>query len=132
MVRAIDEVDEPARGESEMRTIWGVIRLLALAAMVAMGLAPGLAVAGQVVEGPAITNPPIAEGTLPKGAKGFASKASGATAGKQSKPQTLAEVAVSDQCYVTRVDYCVMESYAPVGSSCVCTDGYYYYNGVVY
>ena len=87
-------------------------------------------------DGPKIENPEIEPGTLAKDAKGFAAKG---VALESKKPGPAAMAAeemgrrrVSDRCFVTSVDYCYMDGYAPVGSACICSDGYYYYNGIVY
>jgi hypothetical protein len=87
-------------------------------------------------DGPKIENPEIAPGTLAKDAKGFVAKSVAAEAKKPGSSAMAAEEmgrrAVSDRCFVTTVDYCYMDSYAPLGAPCICSDGYYYYNGVVY
>ncbi len=102
-----------------------------LAAAVAFAVLPAMA-ADSLTGGPMIPNPQIEEGALPKDAKGFSKAGSNFTKGRQSKPQTMGQVTVSDRCFVTSVDYCYMDGYAPLGEPCICSDGYYYYDGVVY
>lgn len=93
-----------------------------------------LAAAPSVTEGPQIANPQLAEGTLPKQSKGFGKPGTDFKRGSASMKEEMgrATVTVSDRCFVTRVDYCYMDGYAPVGTACYCSDGYYAYDGVVY
>lgn len=93
-----------------------------------------LAAAQSVTQGPQIPNPQLKEGELPKQSKGFGKPGTEFTKGsaKMKEEMGRATVTVSDRCFVTRVDYCYMDGYAPVGAGCYCSDGYYVYDGVVY
>lgn len=107
----------------------GVAVLLASAWLVSP-----LAIAQTVTKGPQISNPQIEEGSLPKQSKGFGKPGTEFKKGSAQMKEEMgrATVTVSDRCFVTRVDYCYMDGYAPVGTACYCSDGYYVYDGVVY
>ncbi len=110
-------------------------KVLSLVAAAAFALSTlSVSAAGAITgDGPNIPNPPIAEGKLPSGAKGMSVAGTDLLKGKDAKSQAMGKkVRYSDRCFVTRVDYCEMDGYAPVGSACICTDGYYYYDGIVY
>lgn len=86
-------------------------------------------------DGPKIEKPACEEGKCPTFTKGFAAdalKIEKKVEGQTMAAETMRSRAYSDRCFVTTVDYCYMDGYAPVGSACYCTDGYVAYAGVVY
>ena len=86
-------------------------------------------------EGPQIEKPACEEGKCPTFTKGFAAdalKLERKDANKSYSAEEMGRRRYSDRCFVTTVDYCYMDGYAPVGASCYCTDGYVAYAGVVY
>ena len=88
--------------------------------------------AQSVTKGPQIPNPQIEQGSLSKDAKGFGKPGSKFAKDRTNMPTAMGQVTVSDRCFVTQVDYCLMDGYAPIGEACYCSDGYYAYDGVVY
>jgi len=86
-------------------------------------------------EGPKIEKPACEEGKCPTFTKGFAAdalKLEKKTPNQSMSAEAMGRRAYSDRCFVTTVDYCYMDGYAPIGSDCYCTDGYVAYSGVVY
>jgi hypothetical protein len=95
-------------------------------------MAAALVTGGAYAEGgPKIDNPPCKPGECPEFTAGFARDKSTKMM-SEAEAKTMRQVVVSNRCFVTTVDYCLMGGYAAVGAYCECTDGWYVYPGVVY
>lgn len=101
------------------------------AAALAMGLAHAAGPADALNDGgPTIEKPACEEGKCPTFTKGQTKDPEKV---KNLDPTTMGRAVVSDRCYVTRKDYCVLPYYGVRGDYCECYDQYgNVYAGVVW
>lgn len=101
-----------------------------VAAALAMGIAGAAEPTDAFGNGPEIAKPACEEGKCPTFTKGSTKDPEKI---KKLDPSSMSRAVISDRCYVTRRDYCVLPYYGVRGDYCECYDQYNnVYAGVVW